>query len=356
MGEAFSSSSRSPCDFRRAARRARSAAARTGDAAHVESADVHVAAEAVDVEVHHADSRRHRGEACISSRRRRLARHPSSSRARRRRSVPSPGAGGGFDRSPRSSAREGCASRGSGGARTRRSPRRCPRRPTRRARTARTEAWANPASRRGDGEGARTEGRGWVRRGSGGRRAGRGGARGSRWIEIGWERGGRGNRTARTWTLVVLKESWRGWPHAASSPPHADGQDACVAPDTSPRERCQCSPCTTTYLHKTLPEHVSLNPVAPVSSPRKTTSAVSIAASATAREGGTSRGCASHHRDARVLSRGTGAPDVCPARTESSTDPFPHRARTATRRASNEIDRRGSGYLVCEFTNRTDDR
>ena len=32
-----------------------------GDAAHVESADVHVAEEAVDVEVHHADSRRHRG-------------------------------------------------------------------------------------------------------------------------------------------------------------------------------------------------------------------------------------------------------------------------------------------------------
>lgn len=41
--------------------------------------------------------------------------------------------------------------------------------------------------------------------------------------------------------------------------------------------------------------------------------------------GSTSRGGASHHRDARVLSRGTGAPDVCPARTESSTDPFPHR-------------------------------
>ena len=284
MGEAFSSSSRSPCDFRRAARRARSAAAAWVTPPTWSPLTSMWRKRQWTSRCTTPDSRRHRGEACISSRRRRLARHPRAQRARRRRSVPSPGAGGGFDRSPRSSAREGCASRGSGGARTRRSPRRCPRRPTRRARTARTEAWANPASRRGDGEGARTEGRGWVRRGSGGRRAGRGGARGSRWIEIGWERGGRGNRTARTWTLVVLKESWRGWPHAASSPPHADGQDACVAPDTSPRERCQCSPCTTTYLHKTLPEHVSLNPVAPVSSPRKTTSAVSIAASATARD------------------------------------------------------------------------
>ena len=195
-----------------------------------------------------------------------------------------------------------------------------------------------------------------MRRGSGGRRAGRGGARGSRWIEIGWERGGRGNRTARTWTLVVLKESWRGWPHAASSPPHADGQDACVAPDTSPRERCQCSPCTTTYLHKTLPEHVSLNPVAPVSSPRKTTSAVSIAASATAREGVPRAGVPLTIVMRACSLEGRARPMCAPPGPSPQRTLFRTGARTATRRASNEIDRRGSGYLVCKFTNRTAER
>ena len=78
----------------------------------------------------------------------------------------------------------------------------------------------------------------------------------------GWERGGRGADGAHLDAGGVEGEL-EGWPHAASSPPHADGQDACVAPDTSPRERCQCSPCTTTYLHKTLPEHVSLIPSRP---------------------------------------------------------------------------------------------
>ena len=53
--------------------------------------------------------------------------------------------------------------------------------------------------------------------------------------------------------------------------------------------------------------------------------------------GGTSRGGASHHRDARVLSRGTGAPDVCPDRRRVLNGPFSHRgAASATRLASND--------------------
>ena len=147
---------------------------------------------------------------------------------------------------------------------------------------------------------------------------------------------------------MVLKESWRGWPHAASSPPHADGQDACVAPDTSPRERCQCSPCTTTYLHKTLPEHVSLNPVAPVSSPRKTTSAVSMAASAAVREGVPRAGVPLTIAMRACSLEGRARPMCAPTGAESSTDPFrtgAPRPRPGSRRMMNLID--VTGYLVC---------
>ena len=91
---------------------------------------------------------------------------------------------------------------------------------------------------------------------------------------------------SRTCTLVVLNESCTGWPHAASSPPCSLACDACVAPEASPRARCQCSPWTTTYLHETpTPEALEPNPVAPVSSPRKTTSAVSPTAVSAPREG-----------------------------------------------------------------------
>ena len=67
--------------------------------------------------------------------------------------------------------------------------------------------------------------------------------------------GGDTVRLARllTCTLVVRRESWMGWDHAASSPPWGDGAEACVAPLRSPATSVQCSPCTSAHLQSTLP-------------------------------------------------------------------------------------------------------
>ena len=143
---------------------------------------------------------------------------------------------------------------------------------------------------------------------------------------------------SRTCTLVVLNESCTGWPHAASSPPCSLACDACVAPEASPRARCQCSPWTTTYLHETpTPEALEPNPVAPVSSPRKTTSAVSPTAVSAPREGAprkdVPRTIARESADAR-------APNVSGARREPRTTAARGRRgrRARDQRAAQRLD------------------